>query len=276
MLGDIDIKDLRNLIGTIKELYKYDFSDYAISSFKRRILRILELNKIKSVDELIQKIKCSKDFLEEIIREITVNTTEMFRDPSFWGTLRKDIIPNFSNNHYIRIWHAACSTGEEVFSMCILLKEMNLLDKAIIYATDINENVLKTAKSGIYPIRSLETSNNNYESYQGIQKLSDYYKLSTTNDKVCFDLNLLKNVTFKTHDLVLDSPFSKFDLILCRNVMIYFNFELQNKVVQLFDQSLFKNGNLALGSKETIAWCKAARSFSVISVEDKIYKKITE
>ncbi|OFX67036.1 MAG: chemotaxis protein CheR [Bacteroidetes bacterium GWE2_29_8] len=274
MIQDIDIKELRNLIATIKEIYRYDFSNYAISSFKRRILRILELYKISGVEELITKIKTNRMFLEEVIKEITVNTTEMFRDPSMWRTLRETILPQFKNNNTIRIWHAACSSGEEVYSMGILLKEAGLSEKTSIFASDINEDVLKTAKQGIYPTRTLELNMSNYERFAGIGKLSDYYKLIDNNEKYVFDKSILKNVMFRTHDLVLDESFSKFDIILCRNVMIYFNFELQDKVVQLFENSLFTGGYLVLGSKETIAWCKSAKSFSVVNVEDKIYKKI--
>lgn len=275
MIQDVEIKELRNIITLVKDMYNYDFGEYAISSFKRRIIRIFEIFKFNTVDELLVKIKTDKVFVEEFVKEVTVNTTEMFRDPTFWRKLRDDILPILSSNTNIRIWHAACSSGEEVYSMAILLKEMGLYDKAIITASDINEDVIKTAKSGIYPARNMDLNQSNYERYGGKYKLDDYYK-EVKDGNVQFDSKLISNVTFKRFDLVLGAPFSKFDIILCRNVMIYFNLELQDRVVAKFSESLFKNAFFAVGQKETIAWCKAAKSYSTYSIEEKIYRKVLD
>jgi len=275
MIQDVEIKDLRIIIGTVKENYNYDFGDYAISSFKRRILRIIEVFKFNTVEELVAKIKSDKVFAEEFVKEITVNTTEMFRDPTFWRKLRDDVFPVLNANPNIRIWHAACSSGEEVYSMAIALKEAGLYHKAIITASDINEDVIKVAKTGLYPSRNMDLNQSNYERFGGKTLLSNYFK-EVKDGNVQMDPTLISNVTFKKFDLVTGPIFSKFDIILCRNVMIYFNLELQDRVVAKFSESLFKNAFLVVGAKETIAWCKSAKAYATYSIEEKIYKKIAE
>jgi len=274
MISDIDLKDLRAIITVVKDTHGFDFSEYAISSFKRRILRIFEVFNFNSADELILKIKNDKVFYEKFLKEVTVNTTEMFRDPSFWRYLKEKVLPPLAKNSNIRIWHAASSSGEEVYSMAILLKEMNLYDKAIIHASDINEDVLATAKSGVYYLRNMPLNEDNYQRFEGVKKLEDYYKVE--GDKVKFDPGLIKNVNFRTFDLVQGTPFSKFDIILCRNVLIYFNLELQDRVVQMFSSCLYSGGHLGIGSKETISWCKSAKNYKVESIEEKVYKKVVE
>lgn len=271
---DIEVKDLKNLIAIIKERHNFDFSNYAMSSFKRRVDRVMQLYNFNTIEDLIQKLNKEKPFYEKFLKEITVNTTEMFRDPSLWRKLKNEIMPILSGNQNIRIWHAACSSGEEVYSMAILLKELNLLERAIIYATDINEDVLETAKSGLYNSRNMEINQSNFERFGSNNKLSDYYEV--VDDKVKFDTNLIKNVKFTIHDLVNGTSFHKFDLILCRNVMIYFNLTLQDRAVSLFHESLFNNSFLAVGSKETIAWCKTADKFSTYCADEKIYRKIKD
>jgi chemotaxis protein methyltransferase CheR len=274
MAEEIEIKSIRNIVSTVKDTYNFDFGNYAITSFKRRIERVLSVFNCKNVDELIIKIKEDKMFFESFLKEITVNTTEMFRDPSFWRKLREEVLPVIATHQNIRIWHAACSSGEEVYSMAILLKEMGLLDRAQIIATDINQDVIGVAKKGIYAIRNMELNQSNYERFEGKGKLSDYF--SENDGLACMDRSLIANVNFRTHDLVLGSSFSKFDLILCRNVLIYFNMPLQDRVVELFSNSLFKSSFLAVGSKETIAWCKNIDKYSTFSIEEKIYQKIKE
>lgn len=274
MIADIDLKDLRSIISVVKDTRGFDFSEYAISSFKRRIIRIFEIFNFNTAEELILKIKTDKVFYEKFLKEVTVNTTEMFRDPSFWRYLKDKVIPHLAKNTNIRIWHAACSSGEEVYSMAILLKELGVYDKAIIHASDINEDVIDVAKNGVYYLRNMEVNQNNYQRFEGKGKLDDYYKVD--GDKVRFDADLLKNVNFRTFDLVQGTPFSKFDLILCRNVLIYFNLELQDRVVAMFSTCIYTGGNLAIGSKETISWCKSAKAYQVESLEEKVYKKIAE
>jgi chemotaxis protein methyltransferase CheR len=274
-MQEIEIAELRKLTEIIKEKYTYDFSNYAMSSFKRRIQRILELYKLASVDALIKKLSDEPRFVKEFVSEVTVNVTEMFRDPSFWRELRDHILPNIMLNHSnISIWHAGCSSGEEVFSMAIVLKEMGILDKTKIVATDIDLDILQKARSGVYSMKNMELNQKNYLRFQGTTNLEKYYK--EENGKAIMDKSLVENVSFREHNLVASAAFSKFDLILCRNVMIYFNQTLQNNVLKMFHESLFKYGYLIVGSKESLIWCEIANKFIVANNEEKIYKKIKD
>lgn len=271
---DIDINDLKRISELIYQKYNYDFRNYAMSSFKRRVLRIMELKKL-SVDSLIKKLNESPAFINEFLDELTVNVTEMFRDPSFWRIMREEIIPAIMLNHkQFKIWHAGCSSGEEVLSMCIMLKEMGILHDVTMIATDLDVNILERAKQGIYPLKNMELNEKNYIRFQGTGSFKDYYR--EENGMAVFSKELLTNVSFRRHDLVLGDVFNKFDLILCRNVMIYFNQALQNDVLKKFHESLFKYGYLAIGSKESLIWCDYANRFIVVNNEEKIYKKIKD
>lgn len=272
---DIEITELRRLTQVIKDKYDYDFKDYAMSSFKRRIKRVLDLYKFKNVDKLISVLENNADFFDEFVSEITVNVTEMFRDPTFWKILKEQIIPNILLNHNkITIWHAGCSSGEEVVTMCIVLDEMGVLDKAKIIATDIDTAIINKAKNATYPIKNMDVNSKNYARYQGTRSLEYYYK--EINGEAVIHKSLLENVSYRKHDLVQGVVFSKFDLILCRNVMIYFNQTLQNHVLNKLHESLFKYGYLAIGSKESLIWCEIANKFIVVNNEEKIYKKVKD
>jgi chemotaxis protein methyltransferase CheR len=274
MITELDISDLKRITEVVKQKYNYDFTNYAMSSFKRRVLRILEMQKL-NVDTLIKKITDSPRYFEEFLNELTVNVTEMFRDPSFWGVMRNDILPAILLNHKkFKIWHAGCSSGEEVLSMCILLKEMGILEDVSIIATDLDSKILQKAKEGTQSLKNMELNEKNYIRYQGTGELSDYYTIQ--NDQAVFDKKLLKNVSFRNHDLVLGDIFNKFDLVLCRNVMIYFNQKLQNEVLTKFHESLFRYGYLAIGSKESLIWCDIGNKFLVVNKEEKIYKKFKD
>jgi chemotaxis protein methyltransferase CheR len=245
-----------------------------MSSFKRRVLRIMELKKL-SVDSLLKKLNDDSLFINEFLDELTVNVTEMFRDPSFWRIMREEIIPAIMLNHkQFKIWHAGCSSGEEVLSMSIMLKEMGILQDVTMIATDLDVNILERAKSGVYPIKNMELNEKNYIRFQGTGSFKDYYR--EENGMAVFPKELLNNVSFRRHDLVLGDVFNKFDLVLCRNVMIYFNQALQNEVLKKFHESLFKYGYLAIGSKESLIWCDYANRFIVVNNEEKIYKKIKD
>lgn len=274
MVQDIDISDLKRITELIYSKYGYDFRNYAMSSFKRRILRILELKNL-SIESLIKKLNESPAFINEFLDELTVNVTEMFRDPSFWRIMRDEIIPGILLNHKtFNIWHAGCSSGEEVLSMAILLKEMGIHNDVSLFATDLDVNILEKAKTATYPAKNMELNEKNYIRFEGKWSLRDYYK--EENGKVVFDKNLYNNVTFRKHDLVVGEIFNKFDLILCRNVMIYFNQTLQNEVLKKFHESLFKYGYLCIGSKESLIWCDVANRFLVANNEEKVYKKIKD
>lgn len=273
-MQDIDIADLKRISELIYQKYRYDFRNYAMSSFKRRVLRIIELKKI-TVEALIKRLEENPAFINEFLDELTVNVTEMFRDPSFWRVMREEIIPSILLNHkQFKIWHAGCSSGEEVLSMAILLKEMGIHQDVTVIATDLDVNILERAKSGTYPIKNIDLNEKNYIRYQGTGHLSDYYK--EENGNAVFNKELLANVSFRKHDLVLGDIFNKFDLVLCRNVMIYFNQTLQNEVLKKFHGSLFKYGYLAIGSKESLIWCDYANRFIVVNNEEKVYKKIKD
>lgn len=274
-MHDIDIADLRNLTQVIKEVYDYDFTNYAMSSFKRRIQRVLDIFKLNSVAELIQRLQSEKGFFHQFVSEITVNVTEMFRDPSFWRELRENIIPSILlNTDTISIWHAGCSSGEEVFSMAVTLKEMGLLHKAKIIATDLDTQILDKAKKGGYTLKNMELNEKNYIRFQGSSSLTKYY--TEKDGKAYMDPSLVANVSWRQHNLVSGPVFNKFDLVLCRNVMIYFNQTLQNDVLKRLHESMFKYSYLAIGSKESLIWCEIANKFIVVNNEEKIYKKIKD
>lgn len=274
MIQDIDIADLKRITELIQSKYNYDFRNYAMSSFKRRILRMLDLKNM-SIEALLKKLNEQPGFIEEFLDELTVNVTEMFRDPGFWRILRDEIIPSILLNHkQFKIWHAGCSSGEEVYSMAILLKEMGIFNDVQLVASDLDINILEKAKTGAYPVKNMELNEKNYIRFEGKRTLKDYYK--EENGKAILDRELMRNITFRRHDLVLGEVFNKFDLILCRNVMIYFNQSLQNEVLKKFHESLFKYGYLAIGSKESLIWCDVANRFIVVNNEEKVYKKIKD
>lgn len=274
-MQDIDIADLKRISEFIYQKHRYDFRNYAMSSFKRRVLRIMDLKKL-SVETLLKRLNDVPNFIDEFLDELTVNVTEMFRDPSFWRIMREEIIPAILLNHkQFKIWHAGCSSGEEVLTMAILLKEMNILHDVTLIATDLDTSILERAKSATYPIKNMDLNEKNYIRFQGsASSLKDYYR--EDNGMAVFDRDLLANVSFRKHDLVTGDIFNKFDLVLCRNVMIYFNQNLQNEVLKKFHESLFKYGYLAIGSKESLIWCDYANRFIVVNNEEKIYKKIKD
>ncbi len=274
MIQEIEIADLKKITELIYTRHGYDFRNYAISSLKRRIIRILEISGL-TADTLQKKLVEQPAFIDTFLDELTVNVTEMFRDPGFWRILRENIIPGILlNNKQFKIWHAGCSSGEEVISMNILLSEMGLIDHVTIIATDIDQSILERARTASYPLKSMELNEKNYIRFQGKKTLKDYYR--EENGKAVFHKELLRNVSFRKHDLVVGEPFNKFDLILCRNVMIYFNQTLQNEVLKKFHGSLFKFGYLAIGSKESLIWCEYANRFIVVNQEEKVYKKIKD
>lgn len=273
--SELELEELKKLALHINKRYGYDFTDYAMSSFRRRVRRIMELYKIPSIDDLILSIEDGRRSIEEFVSEITVNVTEMFRDPPFWTVMREHILPNLMLNHdRINIWHAGCSSGEEVYSMAIVLKELGMLDKANILATDIDDSILKKARTGIYPLKNMEVHKKNYELYKGRWDMSYYFR--EQKNEAIMNPELTKNVRFKKHDLVHGDLTAKFDLVLCRNVMIYFNQHLQNRILHKLHGSLFQYGYLVIGSKESLIWCDIAHKFIVVNNEEKIYKKIKD
>lgn len=258
------------LLNDLLEVYGYDFSDYSKASLKRRMQRLVSVDKFPSFAEFRFRIRNDEIYLKRFVEEITVNVTEMFRDPLFYKLLRTEVLPTLATYPFIRIWHAGCSTGEEVYSMAILLQEANLLNKSLLYATDLNPDVLEKAKTGIFPLSAMKQYSENYIGSGGLQDFSSYY--TTRYDYAKFNRELSAKMVFATHNLVSDGSFNQFQLIMCRNVMIYFEKSLQDRVLQLFDQSLEPLGFIALGAKETMRFSGTATQYNQLQKE-RIWRK---
>ncbi|WP_286851390.1 MULTISPECIES: CheR family methyltransferase [Sphingobacterium] len=273
MLGYSIIKDheIDILLEDIYRDYGYDFLQYSRASMKRRINRLMTNDRLASFAELRFVLKDNPAFLQHFVEEITVNLTEMFRDPLFFRQLREEILPQLGTYPLIRVWIAGCSTGEEAYSMSILLKEANLYHKSLIYATDINPRVLDIARNGVYPLSQIKSFSENYIESGGKQDFSKYYTANYEWAK--FNADLKQKMILSTHNLVSDTSFNSFQLILCRNVLIYFNKDLQERVFKLFDASLENLGYLALGSKETIRFSGIQHNFTTVG-DQKIWKKL--
>jgi chemotaxis protein methyltransferase CheR len=255
--------DIQVFVSALKSSSGYDFSEYSEKSLKRRLTKVMMDNKM-DLNHLVAEIKKNTQFAEKIVKEITVNTTELFRDPPIWQALRFKILPSLRDLKSINIWHAGCSTGQEVYSMMILLNELGLLEKTKIYGTDINADVLDMARKGWYKYRFnigyldnydkvIKENPYNYEKYNDVP-YTKYFDIDKTKDYIKMNQFLSEKPTYKKHDLVKDDNifFNKFDIILCRNVIIYFNYNLQNRVFNLFQGSLYQGGYLLLGMHETI------------------------
>lgn len=252
--------------------YGYDFTNYSSASLKRRIVRLLSMDKVVSFAEFRYRLKNDTQYFKRFVEQITVNVTEMFRDANFYKTLREEIIPELATKPLIRIWHAGCSTGEEVYSMAILLKEANLLQKSLLYATDINPAVLEKVRLGMFPMNQMKQYSENYIAAGGKQDFSKYY--IAQYDTAKFDESFKSRIILATHNLVSDTSFNEFQLILCRNVMIYFDKDLQDRALELFDASLEKLGFLGLGSKETLKFSNVMGRYKQLDNKEKIWRKI--
>ena len=269
---EITNEEKDELLQIIRERYGYDFSAYAEASIKRRINRFADINKFENYFDLRHHLVNEQNLFASFILEITVNVTEMFRDPAFFKSLVAKIFPLLKTYAHRKIWHAGCSTGEEVYSLAILLKENDLYKDTIIYGTDINSKVVKQAREGIYTLKVMKEFSSNYQKAGGIASLSDYY--TADYDSVIINKTLKKNTVFSTHNLAGDTSFNEFQMIVCRNVLIYFNQQLQEKVLHLFYESLCMFGFLALGSKESIMHSKLKDKFEIVDKQEKIYRKI--
>lgn len=267
----INDEQLDLILNDIFDLYGYDFKYYSRASLIRRTNRLIALDKFLSVAEFHHQLRTNPDYIQRFVTEISVNVTEMFRDPHFYTALRDHVLPEVSSKPFIRIWHAGCATGEEVYSMAILLQEMDLLKKSLIYATDINHVAVEKASAGIFPLSQMKQYSENYIAMGGKEDFSSYY--TAQYDRVIFNQALKQKMIFSTHNLVSDSSFNEFQLILCRNVFIYFDKELQKKVLTLFDNSLEHLGFLGMGSKETIKFSGINHKFKQYGRE-KIWQKI--
>lgn len=268
----VDDVQLEIILNDLVEVYGYDFTSYSRASLKRRIIRLISNDKFLSFAEFRFKLRQDREYLKHFVEQVTVNVTEMFRDASFYRTLRDEILPQLATKPLVRIWHAGCSTGEEVFSMAILLQEANLLHKSLLYATDINPAVLEKVRAGIFPMNQMKQYSENYILSGGRKDFSTYY--TAQYDAAKFDEKLGRRTILATHNLVSDRSFNEFQLILCRNVMIYFDKELQDRCLQLFDESLETLGFLALGAKETLKFSSVGSKYKQMENKEKIWRKI--
>lgn len=266
----IDI-EIDALLKILKNVYGYDFSDYSKAHVKRRIMKNLIDNYLTSVSQIQDRVLKDSEYARTLLYDLSIRVTEMFRDPEFYQAIRTLVIPLLKTWSHIRIWNAGCSTGEEVYSLAILLKEENLYDRVQIYATDFNQVSIDQAKTGIYTTDQMKKYARNYQNSGSKKAFSDYYYAE--HDMAILESGLKKNIIWANHNLVTDSDFAEMHLILCRNVMIYFNRQLQNRVHNLFHNSLVNGGVLCLGSRETIQFSSHEKSYEYISKQHRIYKK---
>ncbi|MFN2601152.1 MAG: protein-glutamate O-methyltransferase CheR [Gemmatimonadaceae bacterium] len=264
--------EIELLLEGIYQHYGFDFRSYAYASIRRRLWKRIEAEGLNTISALQDRVLHDSDLMERLLLDLSINVTAMFRDPGFYREFRQYVVPALRTYPFIRIWHAGCATGEEVFSMAILLEEEGLYERSRIYATDINEVVLQKAKAGIFPLDRMQEYTENYIAAGGKRSFSDYYVAKY--DGALFHPTLTKNVVFSQHNLVTDRSFSEFNVILCRNVLIYFDKTLQARVLTLFYDSLAMFGVLALGSKESLRFSPYEECYEQINGREKIYRKV--
>lgn len=268
----IEFSDLEEIVFLIKKQYGYDFAGYSRASLLRRVNRFMEISGMETIVHLKNGLVNNPDNFNVFINEIVVNVSAFFRDPDFFRSLIENVFPYLDSYPKINVWSAGCSFGEETYSLAILLKEMDLLSKARLYATDISANALDKSKKGIYSNKNFKEYSSDYFSCGGKESLNQYFV--SDGKKSIINSELKKDILFSRHNLVTDGVFKECQLILCRNVLIYFNEELQNKVLKLFYDSLPIYGFLALGNKETLRFSTVQDKFKIIDSKEKIYQKI--
>ena len=264
--------ELRLLMEAIYLKYSYDFRDYAGASQKRRVHHAMHQMDCASISELQARVLHDPDTFMQLLQYLTIPTSEMFRDPTYFAALREQVVPHLQTYPSLKIWIAGCSTGEEVYSMAIMLKETGLLERSIIYATDINPQSLEKARKGVYPLERIRAYTASYQMAGGSGAFSDYF--TAAYDSALFDRSLIENVSFADHSLATDSVFSETHLVCCRNVLIYFNRKLQERALGLFHESLCHRGFLGLGSKESIDFSAYAGAFEPLVRLERIYRKV--
>jgi len=269
--SDFDI-ELRMLVEAVYLKYNYDFRDYTGASQKRRVLVAMREMECDTVSELQSKVLHEPNGFAQLLQYLTIPVTEMFRDPDYFMAIREQVAPLLSTYPSLKIWIAGCSTGEEVYSMAILLKEEGLLERSIIYATDINPESLEAARRGVFPLERMRLYTENYQKAGGKAAFSDYY--TAAYGGALFDRELMENVTFADHSLATDSVFSETHFVSCRNVLIYFNRRLQDRVFGLFHESLCHRGFLGLGSKESIDFSSYAERFEPLARRERLFRKV--
>lgn len=268
---DIEKVELELFLEAIYQAYGYDFREYARASIRRRIRQIFYRSGRQHLSELIPQILHDAAFAEQVIYDFSITVTEMFRDPDFYQSVRQSITPYLQTYPFIKIWVAGCATGEEVYSWAILLKEEGLYDRATIYATDFNEGALKKAADGVYPLKDVQQYAINYQRSGGGRDFCNYYQV---NDNVAtMDPSLRSNITFAHHNLVTDGVFNEVQVVSCRNVLIYFDSTLQNRVLGTLSDSISRGGFLCLGAKESLEFSAVAENFKNVNAKERIFQK---
>jgi len=271
--SNITTEELTDILQVINLNYGYDFSNYSQASMRRRMARCMQTAGIDAVYDLKYALVNDKSFFSWFLQVLTVNVTEMFRDPGFYKELKEKVLTKLATYPVIKIWHAGCATGEEVYSMAIMLKEEGLLNRSKIYATDLNPGNLEKARKGIIPLKQMKDYTFNYIQSGGKDDFSSYY--TARYDNAIIHKDLRENIIFSQHNLVTDQVFNEFQLICCRNVLIYFNKELQNNVLHLFYKSLAPLTYLALGMKESLLFSDLRNKFTAVSAVNKIFRRIS-
>jgi chemotaxis protein methyltransferase CheR len=264
--------ETRLLLEGIFHRYGFDFRNYAYASLRRRIWSCVRAEGLPGISELQGRLLRDPGCMERFLLGITVNVTAMFRDPGFWRAFRAKVVPDLRGQPFVRVWHVGCATGEEVYSMAILLREEGLYSKCRIYATDLNEAVLAKARDGIFPLAALQEYTGNYLRAGGAGTFSDYY--TARYDRVLFHRELSENVIFAQHNLATDSSFNEFQVILCRNVLIYFNSVLTAQVHGLLYGSLAPSGFLGLGGRESIKFTPHESCYEELDAREKVYRRV--
>ena len=267
---DLELLEIDLLLEAIYKRYKYDFRNYSKASLRRRIEMRFRKEGLKCASDLIPLVLNDDEFFNKLLLDLSVTVTEMFRDPSFFKFLRDEVVLHLKTYPFVKIWHAGCATGEEVYSMAILLKEEGFLDRTQIYGTDFNSHSLSIAKQGIYDLEKIKESEENYKKSGGKYSLSDYFQAKYKSCKV--DELIRKHVTFSYHNLVSDNSFGEMQLIICRNVLIYFDKNLQERVIKLFKNSLDPCGILCFGNNEALPVSDMSMNFETVSKTNRIYK----
>ena len=269
---DLEKIELDCLLEAVYQRYGFDFREYAPASLRRRVNRRVKLEGLPSISALQDQLLRDPEVMQRLLLDLSINVTAMFRDPTFHLALREHVVPLLRTYPFTRIWVAGCSTGEEVYSLAILLEEEALYDRTRIYATDLNEDVLERARLGVFPLARMQDYTRNYIGAGGQRAFSDYY--TSGYDGAAFDRSLMRNVVFAQHNLAMDRSFNEFQVILCRNVMIYFERSLQKRVFELFDGSLARLGILALGHKESLRTSAHADRYEELDAIERLYRKV--
>ena len=259
------------IVGAIYQKYGFDFRQYSEAHIKRRIMNRMAMSELEDISQMPSKILNDKEFASKLLQDLSITVTEMFRDPGFYRSLRENVIPILKTYPFIKIWHAGCSTGEEAYSTAIIMQEEGLYDRTAIYATDFNQRALNSAKEGIFSNKLMKEYTANYQLSGGKESFSDYY--TSNYDHVIMNQSLKKNIVWANHNLVTDSVFAEVHLILCRNVLIYFERELQNKTQKLFYGSLINGGILCLGAKEGLRFTDLYEKYIELDKKQRIFKK---